>query len=133
MEKNRQFDERYLAFGAAILKLLPHLPPNKVGAHVGDQLFRSATSVGAHLQEARAAESRADFIHKMGMALKECREAKFWLDLMSRAEVLKSQEVGILLQESDELVAILTRSVATAKARTAAPPRHYSLAGPPTN
>ena len=77
MERNRQFDERYLAFGAAIVKLLPQLPPNKVGAHLGDQLFRSGTSVGAHLQEARGAESRADFIHKMQMALKEIREAKY--------------------------------------------------------
>ena len=121
MDRNRQFDERYLAFGAAILKLLPQLPQNKVGAHVGDQLFRSGTSVGAHLQEARAAESRADFIHKMGMALKECREAKYWLDLITRAEVLKTEGVVSLLQESDELVAILTRSVATAKSRTAPP------------
>ena len=77
MERNRQFDERYLAFGAAIVKLLPQLPPNKVGAHLGDQLFRSGTSVGAHLQEARGVESRADFIHKMQMALKEIREAKY--------------------------------------------------------
>ena len=121
MEKNSQFDERYLEFGAGILKVLPQLPANKVGAHVGDQLFRSATSVGAHLQEARAAESRADFIHKMGMALKECREAKYWLDLIIRSDMSKVEVIGALHRESDELVAILTRSVATAKSRTAAP------------
>ena len=115
MERNKQFDERYLAFGAAILKLLPQLPANKVGAHVGDQLFRSGTSVGAHLQEARGAESKADFLHKLQMALKEMREAKYWLSLTSLGEVLSLEKVAPLLQESDELVAILTRSVITAK------------------
>ena len=117
MERNKQFDERYLAFVAAILKLLPQLPSNKVGAHVGDQLFRSGTSVGAHLQEARAAESRADFIHKMGMALKEIREAKYWLSLIGLAEILPANAISSLLKEAGELVAILSQSVITAKAR----------------
>src|SRR4051812_27551992 len=118
MERNKQFDERYLAFGASVLKLLPQLPPNKVGAHVGDQLFRSGTAVGAHLQEARAAESRADFIHKMGMALKEIREAKYWLALLRESEVLPTDATASLFKESGELVAILSQSVITAKARS---------------
>ena len=118
MEKNMRFDERYLAFGAAALRLLPQLPQNRVGAHVGDQLFRSATSVGAHLQEARAAESRADFIHKMQMALKEMREAKYWLALVRQAEILKEDAVSGLFKEAGELVAILSQSVITAKARS---------------
>lgn len=117
MERNKQFDERYLAFGAAVLRLMKQLPHDKVGAHVGDQLFRSGTSVGAHLQEARAAESRADFIHKMSMALKECREAKYWLALVNEAEIVSMENVADLLREADELVAILTRSVLTAKAK----------------
>jgi four helix bundle protein len=118
MERNRQFDDRYLAFGAAVLRLLPQLPTNRVGAHVGDQLFRSATSVGAHLQEARAAESRADFIHKMQMALKEIREAKYWLSLIGAAEVLPTDVPHSLLKEAGELVAILSQSVITVKARS---------------
>jgi four helix bundle protein len=117
MERNKQFDERYLAFGAAVLRLLPQFPPNRVGAHVGDQLFRSSTSVGAHLQEARAAESRADFIHKMQMALKEIREAKYWLALISTAEILQPETLSGLLKEAGELVAILSQSVITAKSR----------------
>jgi four helix bundle protein len=117
MERNKRFDERYLAFGAAVLKLLPQLPTNRVGAHLGDQLFRSATSVGAHLQEARAAESKADFIHKMQMALKEIREAKYWLSLIIAAKVLISEALTDLLREAGELVAILSQSVITAKSR----------------
>lgn len=94
------------------------LPANKVGAHVGDQLFRSGTSVGSHLQEARAAESRADFIHKMQMALKKMREAKFWLSLIVSAEIIPTELVSGIFQESDELVAILTRSVITIKTKS---------------
>jgi four helix bundle protein len=85
---------------------------------VGDQLFRSGTSVGAHLQEARAAESRADFIHKMQMALKEIREARYWLRLISVAEVLPIEILAGLIKEAGELVAILSQSVLTAKARS---------------
>ena len=118
MERNRQFDERYLAFGAAVLRLLPLLPEGKVGAHISDQLFRSGTSVGAHLQEARAAESRADFIHKMSMGLKEMREAKYWIALVRLAEVLKENSTDVIFQEAGELVAILSQAVITAKARS---------------
>ena len=110
MDKNKVFDERYPTFGTAVLKLLPQLPHNKGGTHLGDQLFRSGTLVGAHLQEATAAESKADFIHKMQMALKEMREAKYWLSLILLADILSTEIISGLLQESDELVAILTRS-----------------------
>ena len=118
MSQNKQFDERYLAFGAAALQLLPKLPNNKVGSHLGDQLFRSATSIGAHLQESRGAESRPDFIHKLGIALKEAREARYWLALISRAKVLGflSTRSGGLLAEAEQIVAMLMKSVITAKA-----------------
>ncbi len=92
-----------------------------IGAHLGDQLFRSATSVGAHLQEARGAESRADFIHKMGMALKEIREAKYWLALIKEGEILPPEAMSGLFKEAGELVAILSQSVITAKSRGTAP------------
>jgi four helix bundle protein len=115
MERNRQFDERYLVFGAAILKLLPELPHNKVGAHLSDQLFRSGTSVGAHFEESRGAEKKADFIHKLGMALKEAPETYYWLRLIEMGEVLPLIQISELLQESNEIVAMLTASVITAK------------------
>jgi len=115
MERNRQFDERYLMFGVAALKLVELLPKTKVGSHVGDQLFRSATSPGAHLQEARAAESKADFIHKMTMALKEIREARYWLNIARFGNLLLPDDVRQPCHEADELVAILSQSVITAK------------------
>jgi four helix bundle protein len=67
------------------------------------------------LQEARAADSRADFIHKLQMALKEMREARNWLNVARVRMLLKSEDVVGPCQEADELVAILSQSVLTAK------------------
>ena len=115
MEKNKQFDERYLAFGADILNLVSHLPRTPATRHVADQLFRSGTSVGAHLQEARAAESRADFIHKFQIALKEMRETSYWLALLKRSGLAKEVAMEPLMAQCGELTAILAKSVITAK------------------
>lgn len=103
-----------------VLKVLDKLPQNKVGAHLGDQLFRSGTSVGAHLQEARGAESRADFIHKMSIALKDMREARYWLALIAQANILQTETLSGLLNEAGQLVAILSQSLITAKSRQTA-------------
>ena len=117
MDKNKPFDDRFMAFAVSVLKILPMLPKDRTGVHIGDQLFRSATSVGSHLQESRAAESKADFIHKMSMALKEMREARYWLTLATLSGVLASEEAHHLVKETGELVAILSQSVITAKAK----------------
>ena len=68
-------------------------------------------------KEARGAESRADFIHKVGVANKEMREALYWLRLVQDAELIVSSDVDGLIREADELVAILTASIKTAKQR----------------
>ena len=115
MERNQQFDERYLAFGAEVLKLVASLPRTMACRHIADQMFRSGTSVGAHLQEARAAESRADFIHKFQIALKEMRETCYWLALLKKSGLGDSDLITDLATESYELTAILAKSVLTAK------------------
>ncbi len=117
MNKNNDFDERFLTFAALITKLVSELPSGRVSTHIGDQLFRSATSVGAHLQEARAAESRADFVHKMQIALKEMRESQYWLALLKQSQLLPEAKDTALLSEAHQLVAILSKSVLTAKSR----------------
>ena len=74
--------ERLLGLAATIVRLTRKLPRDVGGRHVGSQLVRSATSAGANYEEARAAESRADFIHKVRVAAKEMRETIFWLSLV---------------------------------------------------
>lgn len=91
------------------------LPKRAVTRHIGLQLVRSATSAGANYEEARHAESRADFVHKVGVAAKELSEAVYWLRLLEKLRILRDGQQ--LLREADELTAILVASARTARAR----------------
>jgi four helix bundle protein len=97
-----------------VIRLVEALPATKVGGHVGHQLFRAATSAGANYEEARGAESRADFVRKVGVAWKEARESAYWLKLVHRAELVKPALLEGLLREAGELSAILGQSKITA-------------------
>jgi four helix bundle protein len=77
--------------------------------------MRAWSSAGANYEEARGAESRADFVHKLGVAWKELREARYWLRLIHRAELVKRTRIASLMQEADELNAILSKSLVTAR------------------
>ena len=72
---------RLLQYGSACLLLGKQLPHDPIDRHIALQFIRSATSAGANYEEARAAESRADFIHKLGLVLKELKESRYWLYL----------------------------------------------------
>ena len=78
------------------------------------QLARAATGGGANYEEARAAESRSDFIHKVGIACKEVRETAYWLTLIKRA-AWKATELEDLLSKAHQLAAILSASARTAR------------------
>jgi four helix bundle protein len=80
------------------------------------QLIRSATGSGANYEEARAAESRADFIRKVGIAAKEAREACYWLGLVQRSGWLRA-DLRALVRQANELSAILGASARTARSR----------------
>ena len=93
------------------------LNKTSVGRHIGKQLMRSATSAGANYEEACGAESRADFIHKMQVSLKELRETFFWLRFLKMAEIISDKETVLLnlIQENKELLNIIGKAVSTAK------------------
>ena len=107
--------ERLFEYSVRILRLTESLPGTVVGKRIADQLFRSATSVGANYQEAQGAESKADFIHKLQIALKESREALYWLKLLANTSLAPEENVRSMIRESLELRAILSKAVATAK------------------
>src|SRR4051812_4074192 len=73
---------RLIQFAVDIVKLIPHLPRSLAGRHIGGQLLRSGTSAAPNYAEARSAESRADFIHKLKVALKELNETAVWLRIL---------------------------------------------------
>ena len=100
-----------------MVRLTNQLPKDPAGRHVASQILRSATSGGANDEEARAAESRGAFVHKVGVAAKEIRETVFWLALIQRSGWTKA-DLDAAIREAEELAAILGASVCTAKART---------------
>ena len=113
--RERDLDDRLLAFGARALRLAGALPRTIAGRHIATQLLRSATSVGANYQEAQAAESRGDFAHKLQIALKEARETNYWLRLIEAARLLPAAQLAGIIDESHQLKAILAKSVARTK------------------
>ena len=98
----------------ATLGIVDSLPKNQAGRHIGHQLVRSATAAAANYEEARHAESRADFIHKICVAKKEAAETLFWIQLITRSR-LSSRNLSAFAREADELVAILVASARTAR------------------
>jgi len=106
--------ERTFLFGVRIVKLVNVLPRSIAGIEIGRQVIRSGTSIGANVEEADGAESKKDFIHKMSIARKEVRETRYWLRII-QISLLDNAEVADLIQESDQLVRILSRIIANAK------------------
>ena len=106
--------ERTFQFAVRVTKLVRQMPRTLDAVEIGRQLIRSGTSVGANVEEAHGAESQRDFVHKMSIARKEARESRYWLRLV-QASFLDSEETKALLQESDELVRILSAIISTAK------------------
>ncbi|MCD6553628.1 MAG: four helix bundle protein [Chloroflexi bacterium] len=106
--------ERTFLFGVRIVKLVNVLPRSIAGIEIGRQVIRSGTSIGANVEEADGAESKKDFIHKMSIARKEVRETRYWLRII-QTSLLDNAEVADLIQESDQLVRILSRIIANAK------------------
>jgi len=118
MSKGREYDlqDRFIDYAVRIIKLSEALPETKTGKHVSSQILRSGTSPAPNYGEAQSAESKADFIHKLKVALKELRETEIWLKIILKVKMIKpASQMTSLLQETDELIAILFASVETAK------------------
>ena len=110
-------EERLLEYAALIIRLVEKLPSTRAGNHVAGQLLRSGTSVLPNHGEAEGAESRNDFIHKLGLCHKELRESRRWLRLIQRVPLLTdAPELEKALQETAELVRIFAASIRTARA-----------------
>ena len=119
--KESQFDleDRLINFSVRIVRLVEFLPESKTGNHIRGQLLRCGTAASPNYAEARDAESRADFIHKLKIVLKELRETKVWLTLILRTEIVSpNNRLEPLLQECDELISIFVKSVKTAKLKS---------------
>lgn len=111
--RRMDIQERTFQFAVRVVRLVGRLPRTVAGIEVGRQLVRAATSVGANVEEADAAESKRDFVHKMKIAHKEAREARYWLEIV-QAALLDDDEVRDLIRESNELVHIIQAIIRSA-------------------
>ncbi|MBC2715272.1 MAG: four helix bundle protein [Desulfobacteraceae bacterium] len=114
----REFDleERLIDFAVRVIRTAESLPKTKIGNHISGQLIRSGTSPASNYGEAQSAESRADFIHKMGVALKELRETRIWLLIIMKAKLIKPvSKLDALSDENNQLISIFVTSIGTAK------------------
>ena len=116
MQSKHDIGQRLVKFSSNVIRLLSQNESGKAVRHIADQLLRSATSVGANYEEARAAESKTDFAHKMQVSLKEMREAYYWLAVMIEASIVTSDDSDDIYDEARQLRSILSKAVATAKA-----------------
>jgi four helix bundle protein len=120
---SNEMSDRFMVFVVNIIKIEKQLCKTYSGRHIYGQLFRAGTSTGANYEEARAGESRADFIHKMQIVLKELRESYFWIRLIIAAKLITSEDevLKFLNNESKELSNIIAKSVVTAKSKIGKP------------
>ena len=114
-ETRFDLEERLLDYAVRIIRLVDALPASPAGRHVGNQLLRCGTSPLANHGEVQGAESRRDFIHKLGLCLKEIREARRWLRLVHRVPLVPPRKIDPLITETEALIKIFAASVRTAK------------------
>jgi four helix bundle protein len=121
LSRSDELEERLIDFGASVLRLSVELRKTVTGRHIALQILRSGTSAAPNYAEARGAESRADFIHKLGIVQKELNETSVWLRMVLRVSLVNSGKEDVivaLLQENLELARIIAASIRTAKLRS---------------
>ena len=115
-EKQYDLQDRLIDYAVRRIRLSESLPETRAGKHVSSQILRSGTSPGPNYGEAQSAESRADFVHKLKVSLKELRETETWLKIIAKAQMIESVSLlEPLLEKTDELIAILYKSIETTK------------------
>lgn len=111
-----EISDRTFDFAVEIVTLCSQLEKESVVAKVLlTQLVRSATSVGANMEEAQAPQSKRDFIHKASISLKEARETLYWLKILKNTDLMRVENIDSLINEADEIVSILTIMIRNAK------------------
>ncbi len=117
MPKQNIIVEKSYSFGLRTVKLYMYLRKNKLERELLIQFLKSGTSVGANVEEAEGAQSHNDFIHKIGIAYKEAREAHYWLRLLRDSELLEIKLANSFIQEAEEVKKILASILKTSKSK----------------
>jgi len=110
-----ELQRRLICFAAKIVSLYSKLHGTVEGRHIAGQMLRSATATAANYGEARGAESRADFLHKLRVVLKELNETEVWLELIEETSLLPREITGPIVAENRELCRIIAASIKTTR------------------
>ena len=116
-EGPQDLKERLREFALRIVRMYAALPKTTEAQVLGKQVLRSGTSVGANHREATRARSTAEFIAKLGDCLKELDETDYWLDLLVASGIVSAEKMANLIDETDQLIAILTTIAKNAKTK----------------
>lgn len=112
-----EFLEKCISFSVKINNLRKYLREKQHEYNNSDQVQRSGTSIGANYSEACDAESKADFVHKMTIALKEANETIYWLKVLYGSKLISQKQYNDLMSDVEELYKVLTASIKTAKSK----------------
>src|SRR3989442_14487716 len=110
-----ELEKRLITFAARIVALSSKLPRTPQGRHISNQILRSGTAPAANYAEARGAESRADFIHKLRITFKELNETTVWLSILAESSVISPEKIIDIVAENRELCRIIAASIKTAR------------------
>ena len=108
-----QLKSRTKEFAKNIIQLCRNLPNNREGRLIGDQMFRSGTSVAANYRAACRGRSKAEFVSKLAIVEEEADETMFWLEVIKEMSIYEEPVVEDLIKESDEIIAIIVSSIKT--------------------
>jgi four helix bundle protein len=117
MFRGEDIHQRLIQFGVDVILFCGSLSGSPAGAHISNQLLRCGTSSAANYAEVRGAESRRDFVHKLGVVLKELNESLTWLEMARQSGLGAKDVVGSLANECDRLCRIISASIQTASGR----------------
>lgn len=117
LKENNIIVDKSKAFAVRIINLYKYLCENKKEYTLSKQLLRSGTSIGANVKEAVRAQSKADFVAKMSIALKEASETEYWLELLYETDFIDKKQFDSIYADNNELLKLLMSIVKSSKER----------------
>jgi four helix bundle protein len=114
ISKPQALQQRLISHAVVLLEISANLPHTPQATHVSRQLLRSGTAAAANYGEARGAESRSDFVHKLRIVLKELNETTVWLELIIESSLISREKMSPIVAENAELCRIIAASIRTA-------------------
>jgi four helix bundle protein len=116
-DKANRLEKRLIQFAVSIINLSNKLPKTHAGKHISGQILRSGTSPAPNYGEARGAESKADFVHKLGDVLKELNETLIWLKIINKCKLIKKEFLNDIIDENNQLAKIIVSSIQTVRSK----------------